>query len=102
VAVAQVTQDRADRAAEYPAADEPSPEEFRAAEADLQVAQVSRLGRVVRMVGVLFLVLALLAYFATPYGRIVTTQAYRWLKLPPQTHTIPLAPEHRAGPHLVG
>ena len=74
--------------------DEPSMEDFEAAEED--EPQVG--ARVLRVVGVLLVILALLLYFVAPFYNFFSSVPYHWLRPSTGTHAIPLAPEHKSSP----
>jgi len=78
--------------------DEPSTEDFEAAE---QVDQPSGAGavvfRILRVAGVLLLIVALLLYFVMPFRDVVVRVLHQW-NLPLQS--LPLAPEHKTNPKL--
>jgi hypothetical protein len=81
-------------------ADEPSPDDFEAAEEEPQAGARMILVRILRLVGVLFLILALLLYFVAPF-RVAVIGALRELRLQsPKLQQIPLAPEPKDNPRL--
>jgi hypothetical protein len=83
---------------ELPAvADEPSQEDFDAADEEApQVGTREVLVRVLKVVGVLLVILALLLYFVVP----VSSVSFPWRRLGPGMRTIPLAPERRSSPKV--
>ena len=83
-------------------ADEPSPADFEAAEEErAAIGAKAVLGRVVKVVVGLLLVVALLAYFIEPFNTIFGN-AYRWWRPSVRLHAIPLAPERRGAPKQLG
>ena len=79
--------------------DEPSVEDFRAAEEEEpQVGARSVLVRILRFVGVLLVILALLFYLVAPFYNFFSSVTYHWLRPNTGTHMIPLAPEHKSSP----
>ena len=78
-----------------PSGDEPSPEEFTATEEETASAGGASVRRVVRLVGTLLLIVALLVYFVTPLGRTVW---YRWVEPVTRIQLIPPAPQRPAVP----
>ena len=82
-------------------ADEPSPEEFEAAEEEPRPAGPRvMLRRILRLLGVLVLIFALLLYFVVPFRNVVI-DAMRQMNLPvPRLQSIPLAPEPTSTPKL--
>ncbi len=79
--------------------DEPSMEDFEAAEEEQpQVGARVVLIRILRVVGVLLVILALLLYFVAPFYNSFWSVRYQWLRPNTGTHTIPLAPEHKSNP----
>jgi hypothetical protein len=84
----------------WTAADEPSPDDFEAAEEEPEPVAGTIAVRILRLVGVLFLILALLLYFVAPF-RVAVIGALRELRLPsPKLQQIPLAPEPKDNPKL--
>lgn len=81
-------------------ADEPSMEDFEAAEQEeLPTGPWVVLRRILRIVGVLLVIAALLVYFVVPYQNVFS--AWRHWRLPSiPLHTIPLAPEPKSVPTL--
>ena len=81
--------------------DEPSPEDFEAADEHVPALGPSAvLARILRTVGVLFLVVALLLYFVAPF-RSAFIGVLHQLRLPtPKLQSIPLAPEPMSNPKL--
>jgi hypothetical protein len=78
-------------------ADEPSQEDFDAAdEEEPQVGARDVLVRVLKIVGVLLVIVALLLYFVVP----VSSVSFHWRRLGPVMRTIPLAPERRSSPKV--
>ncbi len=81
-------------------ADEPSPDDFEAAEEAPESGATTILVRTLRLVGVLFLILALLLYFVAPF-RIAVIGALHELRLPsPKLQQIPLSPQPKENPRL--
>jgi hypothetical protein len=81
--------------------DEPSSEEFEAAEEEQARPSVGFvLWRVFKLGVALLLVAALLVYFVTPFTNIWGSVPYRWLHPNTGIHTIPLAPPQKANPKL--
>jgi hypothetical protein len=79
--------------------DEPSMEDFDAAEEEEpQAGARVVLIRILRVVGVLLVVLALVLYIVVPFYSSFWSVPYQWLRPNTGTHTIPLAPEHRSSP----
>ena len=85
----------------WTAPDEPSTEDFEAAGEEVPaLGPRAVLARIVRTVGVLFLVVALLLYFVAPF-RSAFIGVLHQLRLPiPKLQSIPLAPEPRSNPKL--
>jgi len=81
--------------------DEPSPEDFAAAEDESpQVGTTAVLARILRTAGVLFVIVALLVYFVVPV-RIFVTQVVHDLRRPnTEMRKIPLAPEPTSSPTI--
>ena len=81
--------------------DEPSPDEFEAAEEE-QAKPTARffIFRILKLAVALLLVAALLVYFATPFTNIFGSVPYRWLHPNTGIHTIPLAPPQKSNPKL--
>jgi hypothetical protein len=78
-------------------ADEPSQEDFDAAdEEEPQAGTREVLVKVLKVVGVLLVILALLLYFVVP----VSSVSFHWRRLGPELRTIPLAPERRSSPKM--
>lgn len=81
------------------APDEPSPEDFEAAEMEATGARPrSALVRLLRLAGVLFVVVALLFYLVVPAGVFVQRAASDWLRSNNPIQSIPLAPKRMAPP----
>jgi len=81
--------------------DEPSPEDFEAAEqeaAQPEVGPRSVLVRVLRLAGVLFVVVALVFYLAVPVGVFLSRVSHDWLRPHNPIHSVPLVPEPTATP----
>ena len=85
----------------WTAGDEPSTEDFEAAEEEASArGPWAVLSKLLRTVGVLLLVVALLLYFVAPF-RSVFVDVLHQLRLPiPKLQSIPLAPEPRGNPKL--
>jgi hypothetical protein len=83
-------------------ADEPSLEDFEAAEQEEpQVGAKAGLVRALRVAGVLLVVLALvLYYFVVPFSNVFSSVASHWRRPASGTRTIPLAPARRSSPSL--
>jgi hypothetical protein len=80
-------------------ADEPSPEDFAAAEhEEEQAGQPVVRFRILKLIGVLFVVLALLFYFAVPVSLIVTHISSGWRRPGTGIQKIPAAPEPTRSP----
>jgi len=78
--------------------DEPSIDDFEAADEEMPpVGARAILFRILRALGVMLLIVALLLYFVTPF-RAVIVDAVRQLRQPLQS--IPLAPQERSNPKL--
>lgn len=80
--------------------EEPSAEDFEAAEEEeeLQAGGRTVRFRILRAVGILIVILALVLYLVVPYGNLITIGRFR-LRLPTiRTRPIPLAPEHKSPP----
>lgn len=81
------------------AVDEPSIEDFEPAEEEgLQLAGSGTPARILRAVGVLLLVVALLLYFVAPYYDLFRRIPNVWRPPSAGTHAIPLAPKPAANP----
>lgn len=81
--------------------DEPSLEDFEAAEnEEVHAGTRGVLVRILRVVVVLLVISALLLYFVVPFGNVFNSTTYRWLRPNAGTHTIPLAPEQPSSPKL--
>jgi hypothetical protein len=82
-------------------ADEPSLEDFAAAEQEEPQAgaRVVRF-RFLRRVGVLFVVLALIVYFAVPVTYIFTHGSFGWRRPGTGIHSLPTAPEPTSSPKI--
>ena len=81
--------------------DEPSPDEFEAAEEELAKPSAGVIvWRIVRLAVALLLVAALLVYFVTPFTNIFGSVPFRWMHPNTGIHTIPLAPPQKANPKL--
>jgi hypothetical protein len=77
---------------------EPRPEEFEAPEDEVPRRPSSPLARVLRLVGVLILVTALLMYFVTPFNNFFVTTTYYLIHPDVKVHPIPAAPKPRTNP----
>lgn len=74
--------------------DEPSDEDFEAAEEEgREVRPPSAFVRILRAIGVLFVVLALLLYFVVPFYDMVRGVPYDWRRPLHNVQPIPVAPE---------
>jgi len=80
------------------ARDEPSLDDFEAAEEDEPEAGArGAVHRILRLLGVLLVIVALLVYFATvPLHYVFSSVPFHWRPSGGGTRTIPLAPEHRS------
>ena len=79
--------------------DEPSLEDFEAADQDGDGARPVTV-RVLRAVVVMLVIVAMLLYFAGPFYNVFDSAPFRWLRPSTGTHPIPLAPEHENPPML--
>jgi hypothetical protein len=79
---------------------EPSLEEFEAPEDEVTSRTSSPLARVLRLVGVLILITALLMYFVTPFNNFFTTTTYYLMHPDVKVHPIPAAPKPQASPRF--
>ena len=81
--------------------DEPSPDEFEAAEEELAKPSAGVIvWRIVRLAVALLLVAALLVYFVTPFTNIFGSVPYRWMHPNTGIHSIPIAPQQKSNPKL--
>jgi hypothetical protein len=82
-------------------ADEPSPEDFAAAEQEEPQAgaRVVRF-RFLRLVGVLLVVLALVLYFAVPVSHVFPHVSFGWRRPNTGIHSLPTAPEPTSSPKI--
>ncbi|MDR3685651.1 MAG: hypothetical protein P4L93_01650 [Coriobacteriia bacterium] len=81
--------------------DEPSAEEFEAAEEELAKPSArSIVFRFLKLVVALLLVAALVVYFATPFINVFGSAPYRWLHRNSGIQTIPVAPAPKSNPKL--
>lgn len=79
--------------------DEPSPEDFEAADQDGYGAKPVSV-RVLRAVVVMLVIVAMLLYFVGPFYNVFDSAPFRWLRPSTGTHPIPLAPEEENPPAL--
>jgi len=56
--------------------------------------------RVVRLIGTLIVILALLLYFIAPFNNAFRSVPYRWFRPDSGTRPIPLAPVPKSNPKL--
>ena len=81
--------------------DEPSLEDFAATEDESpQVGTTAVLARILRTVGVLFVVVALLVYFVVPVRTFVTQVVHDLRRPNTEMRKIPLAPEPTSSPTI--
>jgi hypothetical protein len=81
------------------AGDEPSPEDFEAAEEEeLRAGTRPVLLRLLRVVGVLLVITALLFYFVVPFRGVLSRVKVRWRLPSTGTQPIPIAPQHKDNP----
>ena len=81
--------------------DEPSPEDFAAAEDESpQVGMRVVLARILRTVGVLFVIVALLVYLVVPVRTFVAQVVHDLRRPNTEMRKIPLAPEPTSSPTI--
>jgi len=81
--------------------EEPSPEDFDAAEEEESPAGPWAIVlRILRIVAVLIVIAALLVYFVAPYGRFLGLTRYRWIPHGIRIQPIPRAPAPAGSPTL--
>ena len=81
--------------------EEPSWEDFDAAEEEEPKARARAvLVRILRIVGVLLVIVALLLYFIAPFNNIFGSAPIRWFRPDTGTRPIPLAPAPKTSPKL--
>jgi hypothetical protein len=79
--------------------DEPSLEDFEAAEEEESRAGTRPvLVRILRVVGVVLVIVALLFYFVVPFRNVLRRVPIRWRLPGTGTQPIPIAPQHEDNP----
>jgi hypothetical protein len=80
----------------------PSEREFEDAAEELHAQATSRPIQLVRAAGILLVIVALVTYFAVPFGNPFGAVRSLWHGWSTGIHHIPLAPEHKSNPRTLG
>jgi hypothetical protein len=80
--------------------DEPLPEDFEIPEDEVPLRTGTRLAKVLRLLGVLLLITALLLYFVVPFNNFFVGATYHWMRPDLKVRPIPAAPRPSTSPPL--